>query len=356
MNYRNFEILEGFRFRLDNNLLAVVEDSDNLTIYINEKKYCFKINSTEFVGHFNNIFIVKDIDGIGYKLNLDTLDLDEIDNSKIKFYDKNQYNLFPIYRSQSIFEPTENGVYDILSNSVKFISKDCKSTEIIDNFYVGSFDGVLFSNSLNMGEELWQFSLSLIPNNIPDEDKHAELVSFLGIYKNILWILITDTRLIGLNIETGILLHEIHLCESLGLQPQTTESYTFSLGDIHLDQEKGSIKGFAHRYYWELDLNNLQAEIKVDFGAVTSHSWRIKKSKFYKADKNLYFTGAKNGETFDRAIGIFDTEKLEITWYDEPLGEGRYLFFTDIQANDKLLGALDSEQNLRIYERLETEK
>ena len=51
MNYRNFEILEGFRFRLDNNLLAVVEDSDNLTIYINEKKYCF-INNQQLTGDF----------------------------------------------------------------------------------------------------------------------------------------------------------------------------------------------------------------------------------------------------------------------------------------------------------------
>ena len=201
------------------------------------------------------------------------------------------------------------------------------------------------------GTELWQYSLSQLSIYTTDEgeEKPAELVSILGVYTNILWLLVTDRRIIGLDIETGTLCHEIHLCEVLNLKSQTVENYSFSLGDTHLDEEEGKIKGFAHRYYWELDLNNLQAEIKVDFGV--GNTWRIKRSKFYQGDKNLYFTGARSGETFDRAIGIFDTETLEIIWNDEPLGDGRYLFFTDIQANDKLLGALDSEQNLRIYER-----
>lgn len=351
MNYKIIEILKGLRFSLDNSFLAVVESNDNLAIYVNNNKKDFKINSTEFVGRFNNNFTVKDYEGTGYILNLDTFSLNKINDYEIKFYDSNHYNLFPIYRSQSIFDPIENGVYDFQSDSVKFISKDCKSTKVIDNFYLGFFNEVLFSNSLNTGEEIWQFSLSQLSTYITDENekKHSELVSIIGACQNILWLLVTDRRFIGLNLDTGELFHEINICEELNLQFKTVENYSFSLGDIHLDQEKGIIKGFAHRYYWELDLNNLQAEIKVDFGE--GKSWRIKKSKFYKEDKNLYFTGARSGEAFDRAIGIFDTEKLEITWYDEPLGERRYLFFTDIQANDKLLGALDSEQNLRIYER-----
>ncbi|MFK7061451.1 hypothetical protein V3Q90_15135 [Flavobacterium oreochromis] len=241
-----------------------------------------------------------------------------------------------------------------IANS-KFIYKDSLYTNLFNEDF--ELDNTqLFSFSLNSGKQLWQFSFSQLSNYITDEgeEKLVELVSIIGVYNTILWLLVTDRRLVGLNAETGALLHEVNLCESLGLKPQTVENYSFSMNNLafkaHLDEEKGIIKSFAHRYYWELDLNTLKADIKVDFGP--GNTWRIQKSKFYEGDKNLYFIGAKNGETFDRAIGIFDTEKYEITWYDEPLGEGRYLFFTDIQANDKLLGALDSEQNLRIYEKV----
>lgn len=208
-----------------------------------------------------------------------------------------------------------------------------------------------FSNVQNI--ELWNFSLSDIqPISNDDEiDIEIEFLSFIGVYKKTLYILITNRKIIGLDLETGILLHEIDLCKELGLVPDTVENFNFSIKNAHLDEEKGVIKSLSYRYYWEMNLDTLKIESKKDFGEKAQESWRINRSTYYSGDKNLYFIGTNKGEVVNRAVGIFDTEKLEIVWYDDPLEEKKYLFFTDVpQANNKLLGVLDSENNLRIYE------
>lgn len=139
---------------------------------------------------------------------------------------------------------------------------------------------------------------------------------------------------------------------TLSLTPDSIENFNFSVKDVHLDNESGIIKSLSYRYYWELNLDTLKIEIKKDFGENSKESWRINRSTFYSGDKKLYFIGSNRGEVVNRAVGIFDTEKLEVIWYDAPLEEKKYLFFTDVpQANNKQLGVLDSENNLRIYER-----
>ncbi|MBP1225396.1 hypothetical protein [Flavobacterium sp. 1355] len=232
-------------------------------------------------------------------------------------------------------------------NNCNFILQD---DEIIIGFNKDKYISG-FSNVQNI--ELWNFSLSKIEaiSNGVETDMETEFLSFIGVYKKALWILVTNRKIIGLDVEKGILLHEINLCKELGLIPDTIENFNFSIKDVHLDEEKGVIKSLSYRYYWEMNLDTLKIEIKKDFGENPKESWRINRSKYYSGDKNLYFIGANKGEVVNRAVGIFDTEKLEVVWYDAPLEEKKYLFFTDVpQTNNKLLGVLDSENNLRIYE------
>jgi len=228
------------------------------------------------------------------------------------------------------------------------------------NLYLDNISNLFFAreNYLSLyikhRETVWQFSLSQLSSYITDEgeEKPIELVSIIGVYKNTLWILVTNRKIIGIDVEKGILLHEIDLCKELGLAPNTIENFNFSLKDVHLDEEKGFIKSLSYRYYWEMNLETLQIKIKKDFGEKSDNTWRINRSKYYSGDNNLYFIGTNKGEVVNRAVGVFDTEKLEVVWYDTPLEEKKYLFFTDVpQASTKSLAVLDSENNLRIYER-----
>lgn len=59
---------------------------------------------------------------------------------------------------------------------------------------------------------------------------------------------------------------------------------------------------------------------------------------------NLNYIGKKEA--------YFDTENFEVIWFEAPLEERKHLFFTDVpQVNNEVLGVMDSENNLRVYER-----
>ncbi|NDV79486.1 hypothetical protein [Dysgonomonas sp. 511] len=201
------------------------------------------------------------------------------------------------------------------------------------------------------------FSLSDFPPYINGfgQEQEVEVIHVMGIYKNILWIHMGDFRIIGLDIDTGKMVHHIEdLRILLGLGQEEKYYFNFSPFDkysLHLDTQKGLLKGFAHRFYIDIDLNTLTGKVKKDFGEITKESWRIKNSLFYQEAPNLlYFSGSYKSIDNPNAFGIFDTQKAEIVWYETSKEEDQF-FFNPPQANDKLLAILDSKQNLLIYEK-----
>lgn len=341
------------RFLLDECLYLIEEN--RIVIYSEKKeKQNYEINYAEFIGKYKDCIILKNDFGEGYILDAKKNICKRITNDDLCFGNNNWNNLIPVYKSKSIFDPVENGLYDIETDRLLFKRIDCYANDFIQDIFIGIFNEILFCNCKITGAELWSFSFSQI-NSFAIEDGNmveTELVSIIGVYKKVIWILVTNRKFIGLDLEKGILLYEIDLCKELGLKPDTTENFSFSIKDVHLDNENGIIKSLSYRYYWHLDLNTLKAEIKKDFGENPKESWRINRSKYYLGDKNLYFIGTNKGEVVNRAVGIFDTEILEVVWYDNPLEEKKYLFFTNApQINNKTLGVLDSENNLRVYER-----
>jgi hypothetical protein len=63
----------------------------------------------------------------------------------------------------------------------------------------------------------------------------------------------------------------------------------------------------------------------------------------------LFFSGHYKDQGAPNAFGIFDTEKMEIVWYDTRKPDGGY-FYNPPQANDKYLAILDDKHNLLIYD------
>ncbi|MDR0865388.1 MAG: hypothetical protein LBO74_10730 [Candidatus Symbiothrix sp.] len=243
------------------------------------------------------------------------------------------------------------GIFDYRHNKVLWEKELSTALQIVDNFVL-NLTLTLNRYDLENGNLLWQFSVSDFPSykNYCGEEIKAEIRQIIGVYNNILWLYISVSHLVGIDVETGEKVYHIDdITDFLGLKEK--EAGDFIGLDCHLDEQNGVIKAFAYRYYFEIDLNALQGKIKKDFGEDFQSSWRIRCGRYYPNDKNLYFVGARRGEAVNRAVGIFDTESCEVIWYDEPLEEKKFLFFTDApQANEKYLGVLDSENNLRIYE------
>jgi outer membrane protein assembly factor BamB len=252
------------------------------------------------------------------------------------------------------------GVFNLIENKSVYKSADFRGRIILDDkFVIGETpENKIVCYALNNDNVtmLWDFDIQSLKKYIDgyDEPHNSELVSVIGTYTDQIWLHVKDRRLVALDVSTGNLQYEILLYEALGIPQHHPATNTLIYGDMHLDKINGKIKSLSWRYYWELDLISLTATIKKDFGSDYNNTWRITKSKFYEGDKNLYFIGTTKGETFSKAVGVFDTEACEVVWYDEPLSESPSIFFSNVpQCSDKHLGVLDTGGTLRIYDRFE---
>jgi predicted Rdx family selenoprotein len=209
--------------------------------------------------------------------------------------------------------------------------------------------------SLAFGSELWQFSLSsLPPYEVYGEQHPSELSHIIGLYNNLLWVDIGGWRLIAIDIITGELIHQMDpLPVLLGMEREERSYFTYSR--IHLDKENGLLKILANRYYVEFNLNSLKATLKKDFGAKWSESWSITRCTFYQSEPSkLFFCGHyKSIAMTPNAFGIFDIEKAEIIWFETQKGDAG--FIEPPQVNDKILAVRDSNSNLLIYDRDESD-
>lgn len=262
----------------------------------------------------------------------------------------NQYNNFFIISRDindiSLFIPEKNNILwskNLCISNIGLINKNTFFATIFDDLF--NIEKCIFNFSLKDNSLIWKFSYEQLYSS---NKKTNSTLRFIGIYNNILWLHVEHSRLIALDVKIGELKYQIDLLKEFNFKGNAVDQ--FVCGDIHLDPSIGVLKSLSNRYYWELDLNTLKVLVKNDFGADQTISWRIKRSRFYEGDKNLYFIGAKNGEGVNRGVGIFDTEKCDVLWYDQPLEEKKFLFFTDApQANQTQLGVIDSDNTLRIY-------
>jgi hypothetical protein len=314
------------------------------------------VKGGEFVGEYNDCVIVKDENGLGYLVTAGDFKLEKIPlPENTYFYDQMFDEFIPVYHSTSIFEPRINGVFNISNNELNMFPADCKASVVIEGFGIYISGSVLCLYDQSTGKQKW--SINLIEDGVfpvTNSDLKTQFGNILFRMHDSFWIQAGNLFFLEISVTSGKLIRKIDLMGSFGLLPQTVEYNSFSLGDVHFDEKRGVIKSLSHRYYWEFDINTLQGRIVKDFGVHTlPEYWRIKRSTVYAGDKNLYFIGARKGEAVNRAVGIFDTEKAEVVWYDEPLEEKKFLFFADAppQANAKLLAVLDTEKNLRVYER-----
>ncbi|MFV0329395.1 MAG: hypothetical protein ACK5KL_06140 [Dysgonomonas sp.] len=229
-----------------------------------------------------------------------------------------------------------------------------KDFRIIDNRHVILIDkkSLMFFNFVE-NVELWHFSIQDFPPYINDSfrEQEADIKQIIGMYNNLLWIYVGGWHLVSIDINSGKEVHHIeNVLDLFGLSKE--DRYHVNLNDtIHLNEQEGVLKMFAHRYYFEINLNTLQGEVIKDFGPNWNPDWRIKSSNYYQQYPNLlFFCGYYKATDAPNAFGIFDTEKAEIIWYDTTKDDLGY-FYNPPQVNDKLLAILDDKHNLLIYER-----
>ncbi len=231
----------------------------------------------------------------------------------------------------------ETGVYDFKLKDAIYPSTNFFPTNIIDDNLFGISDRkiTLFSNT-NF-EILWNYNLNQLPSYLDafHNEKPADVQQIFGIYNKILWIHVGGDRLIGLDINTGKLLHNF---DNVLLGEE---------GNAFLDTENGVIKSLWLHQYVEFDLNAFNIS-KIIKNIGKSEKLSIHKSTFYIGDSNLYFCGYYNNSDFPSCFGVFDTNSCDITFLEI---NKTTCYFNPPQANSELLAILDDDKTLLVYKK-----
>ncbi len=321
-------------------------------IKINSKGIFYLKNNTVYKDEFS--FYTSDKDINEFDINDNYLYLIKNNETLIFSLEKKTFIKIPfpiifnsIISNNAIFTYNRNIKKRLFQRAYYELNDDFKRLNEIENFNTlgKSFfneDFFLFKSKKSdllcaftyLDKKLWEFDLSSI-------ELKTKIEKFIGIHKNRILILLNKGKLLLLDSNTGTLLNTVNLLEN---QEVILES-------VHLDNQKGLLKSLAGRYYFEFCLNNLRLEIKKDFGKYSKGNWWISRSNYY--GDLLTFVGSKDGiSSFANSFGIFDTNKLEIMWYDTISPEKRDIkvFFSNPPLiNDSTLIIRNSNKTLSIY-------
>jgi hypothetical protein len=200
------------------------------------------------------------------------------------------------------------------------------------------------------GKKLWQFSLSSFPK-YPGITNEVEVRKFMGVYKGVLWVGLTNFMIVGIDVETGIEVHrilypaiELPMAQKLRIKKgirRTPHGLSFGF----LDDKVGKIIHIYEAYYFELDLTTLQAkhqDLAPQLQGTRSHGFA---NMISFDDKFLYYIDGNNN-----SVGVVNRETLQVEWQHDFRQEYNTRPI-ELKHEGHNLYVLDSENTLRVFER-----
>ncbi|AYB29382.1 hypothetical protein [Chryseolinea soli] len=246
--------------------------------------------------------------------------------------DKNEFQLFidprtslengiAIYATQKIDKNEEYGLFDFKSKSFQRKGKGISTA--IPELQLGlNWGGTLSSVnaiSLNSGEILWSFEDFGKYNNASGDQFSDGVKNLLGVYGSRLWFGLLSGKILGLNIKTGALEHQVGFKES----DLTPFSYNIKEGDylpfgdmMQLDKNKGEIIGLRDKYLMKVNLdqsNPAREYLNVGQSMATHKIISSYRNNDFPLNANfIYFCDDRQGK-----IGVFDRKRQEVVWSHE---------------------------------------
>ena len=243
--------------------------------------------------------------------------------------------------------PRTYGILDYKKNQKLFEVKEIIGRDIIDNYI---FTDDITCRNINNGEILWHFDIPTIPNNPQDDeyDKTAdwEVKKFIGVLENKLWVALNHHTIIGLDIETGKLVHQIH--DMPTFKSEWLPSAVPHSEATVIDEKSNKLIGFMWEFYWEINPQNGEItlfDLTEDF---QSQKIRNDLQDFVLTDSHIYFASHH-----DIKVAAFNRTTKQIDWYYafEDNGIDYQSRIKKIDGNYEKLGVLTQENILYIFEK-----
>ncbi len=214
------------------------------------------------------------------------------------------------------------------------------------------------------GELLWSQLVSEIGRHYLKFDKRwekGEVDKFLGIYKMVLWVLLKNGLIIGLDIETGKIVHEIKepVEYPLAYTLFDKELNNFYGKPCMLDSVKGKIIGIAQSgiagsfpSYYEIDLDIPIVQLKImqrpndDFqgfhadGGAIGYAWPFDNDYIYLCNYRDY------------KLALFNRMAKQIDWVHQmEVDPAKKTFIIKMEVHGNRWYVLDNSKTLYVYER-----
>ena len=226
--------------------------------------------------------------------------------------------------------------------------------------YLVEFCETLDKRSINAinkdtGQIVWRYTLSeteVYYNGRKITD--IQIANLLGVYNNLLWIVLNTGHFIGLSINDGSLIH--HLKMPFNFPDDWKKYETFSQAERSvLDTTEGKIFGIRSKIYWEIDLQNPETMYKYFDVSETCEKNNIEANLPGEPlcwQRDEIFIGQQEWSTNPSYVGIFNRKTKEITWTSHEIGEpGIFKGLTKIAYAKTRLYVLDAQNTLHILER-----
>jgi hypothetical protein len=205
---------------------------------------------------------------------------------------------------------------------------------VLNNFLLSIEKGELVNYNLLTGDILWKIQV-----------ENLQIQYFLGIYNNILWIILSSEELTGINIESGnIEFNGINMVIKSG-------GITSIPRSIQLDIQCGEITGFSNTFFTRINLNNNINPVKEDYDLSTTMFKNQIEASFigdFPMDRQyIYFCDDRRGK-----IGILDRAKLEVVRsYELDMKKGGISQIREMKVAGNRWYVQDRHNTLHIFER-----
>ncbi|MDY0985848.1 hypothetical protein SOM12_00325 [Flavobacterium sp. CFBP9031] len=306
--------------RFENRLLVEINDGESVYIYNLEDYSKFRIEK-------QGEFLTNKIILLGYWNDTYTMRL----TKAIDFTNKNS----ELWESERTFAKTfvfNNNFFSLASNLISL-------NEIVNSRILWQYDLTTKYN--------WKQKADYIDE--PPVEKQAEVIKFLGVYKNELWMILNSGALLALNTETGEESRYIKNGKMI-LGESEFEDFKGYFGyDTVLDEKDGLIFNLSRHFYAVFDINS-----KNDF----FDSYSFKESSI-KHKLNLNYIGGHDADRIfayegsdNNRFAVFDRAKKEIIWSGEiEDAKNKFPAIRSMKYGGDKIYVLDHNSTLHIFER-----
>ena len=279
------------------------------------------------------------------------------DNKEIVTIGKVNSNSFPYVQIYSDENIRKYIIFDYSTQKILFETTAWIGRDIIEDYIFSDYQGLISARKITSEQLLWQYNLTQLNPPVEkqslNEDQDWKVKKFIGILESKLWIALNNYTLIGLDLQSGKLIHQ--LSDIPGFE-YPYGSIIPEPAAIHVDKKRKILFGLAWEYYWEIDPNT---------GYVTMYdlydyflSLRLRNDLpmhivFLEEESRLFFASRFDDLRFDSQLACFDLISKKIIWrYKfEPDDEGRIPQPNNLKGNREKIGVLDKKNTLYIFEK-----